>query len=54
MADEENDKQPDEDEQRSILLQLQGTSRERLLDALAKYLADEERRRKFLQKIRTL
>ncbi|MFT5682399.1 MAG: hypothetical protein ACI8RZ_003317 [Myxococcota bacterium] len=54
MADEEKNTTKSEDELRSALSRIQGSSRERLLNALAKYLADEERRREFLDKIRSI
>lgn len=54
MADEEKNTTRSDDELRSALSRLQGASRERLLNALAQYLADEERRREFLEKIRSI
>jgi hypothetical protein len=53
----ENDPQnptPSADDVRELLTRLQGTSRERLLNALALYLAEEERRRDFLKKIQSI
>ena len=53
----ENDPQsptPSADEVRELLTRLQGSSRERLLNALALYLAEEERRREFLKKIQSI
>ena len=54
MADEEPRTRTSDEEVRSLLLQLQGSSRERLLNALAQYLAEEERRRDFLKKIQSI
>lgn len=54
MADEERNTTRSNDELRSALARLQGSSRENLLNALAQYLADEERRREFLEKIRSI
>lgn len=54
MADEEKTTASSDQEVRSLLLQLQGSSREHLLNALAKYLAEEERRREFLKKIHSI
>ena len=52
-SDDSNDKRSGEN-LRGALAKLQGASRERLLDALAKYLAEEERRREFIEKMRTI
>ena len=54
MADDQNKRQKSPDEMRAALSRLQGASRERLLNALAKYLAEEERRREYLNKIRSI
>ncbi len=54
MADEERKKTRSSDELRSALARLQGASRETLLNALAQYLAEEERRREYLEKIRSI
>ena len=54
MADEETRTEVSDEDVRSLLLQLQGSSRERLLNALAKHLAEEERRREFLKKIQSI
>ena len=54
MASEDRSTESSDEEVRALLSRLQGSSRERLLNALAKYLAEEERRREFLKKIQSI
>jgi len=54
MASEDRSTASSDEEVRDLLSRLQGSSRERLLNALAKYLAEEERRREFLKKIQSI
>ena len=54
MENEERSPAASEEDMRALLSRLEGTSRERILNALAQYLAEEERRREFLKKIQSI
>jgi hypothetical protein len=51
MKNDEQGTASEEQKARDVLALLQGSSRERLLNALALHLAEEERRREFIKKL---